>query len=31
MECEPLKKVTLTEQIMEQIAGMITSGQAEAR
>ena len=27
MECEPLKKVTLTEQIMEQIAGMITSGQ----
>ena len=26
MECEPLKKVTLTEQIMEQIAGMITSG-----
>ena len=27
MECEPLKKVTLTEQIIEQIAGMITSGQ----
>lgn len=27
MECEPLKKTTLTEQIIEQIAGMITSGQ----
>lgn len=27
MEYEPLKKTTLTEQIMEQIAGMITSGE----
>ena len=27
MEYEPLKKVTLTEQVMERLAGMITSGQ----
>ena len=27
MEYEPLKKITLTEQVMEKIAGMITSGQ----
>lgn len=27
MDYEPLKKVTLTEQVMERLAGMITSGQ----
>lgn len=26
IECEPLKKITLTEQITGQISGMITSG-----